>query len=279
MRRGVRWLGAALGCAAISCGGSKPRPVSARESAPAQVAPTPTAPGEAPVHEANSATPNATPSSETPEADVFASPDKSFEPPVYAASGVPDPTAQWTSEDYAAAGRALSRLARKNRLFLPREGSPNSGRLFAHLVSEKNLTAVESGDPKSRVVAATALAQIVPQFLALYAPSASDDAAFPREQVRWVELLLTLYPKALAAFREGIEPGLVTEDELRALEEVAVAVFSGAAAMLEEKARYRAGDLQILRDALARTGPRCLEELSPGPAERLRPHLPAHSSP
>ncbi len=240
-------------CALLVAGCSQaPRPASNAEPAPPQVAPAPPKTAEDIARE---------------DAAVPVSADRSFDPAVYAAGNLPPLDTPWTPLQYATAAEALTNVARQNRLFLPRENSERSGVVFARLMSRDNFEALT---PQ----AANDYLQILPRFFALYAPS-SDGAAFPREQVRWAELLLWLYPRALHALAEGHKAGVVPEQPLLEQRTIAVAVVRGAAQMLRETERYRTSDRALLEDSLTAAGPALRPELTPAQSEAVAAALPA----
>ncbi len=230
----------------LSACSHEPAPASPNGVAPAQVAPAP-AKTAADVAKEDAAVP--------------VSEDRSLDPAVYSASNLPDPNAPWSPQEYATAAEVLGGLARQNRLFLPREDSERSGAVFARLMARENF---EGLTPQ----AANDYLQVLPRFFALYAP-ASDGAAFPREQVRWAELMLWLYPRALHALAEGHKAGVVPEQPLTQQRAIAVGVVRGAAHMLTEIQRYRSADRTLLESSLASAEPELRPELSKEQADQV----------
>ncbi len=71
-------------------------------------------------------------------------PDYSYKTDEYIKSGMPDPSKTWNNQDFFHAISTLDKIKAKDSLALPRYNSKKSGTLFQHLISEDNLSFLNS---------------------------------------------------------------------------------------------------------------------------------------
>ena len=116
------------------------------------------------------------------QAGPTAAPDNSLTVKEYVDAGVPPIDKAWTPEDYKKAGTALEAIAKGDVTKLPRFNSKNSGELFAHITSQKNLelfgdktVPVETRAEKTRTIVS-----YLPVFV-VYANAIKPDQTFDAE--------------------------------------------------------------------------------------------------
>jgi hypothetical protein len=184
--------------------------------------------------------------------------------------GVPAPDRIWSSDDYARASRVLTDLATTSPTELPRDGSPQSGAVFARMVAKENLEPLRAPGltPQQSLVLFGSLLQGARGLLLIYF-QANKEGVFDKEIAELSGLILhcsVLGQEKVRAFETELNKGGgPNEQQRRGLAQIRsgnTTIVQGAVVMLGEKHLYRVEARQQLTAHMKETLPHLWPDLS-----------------
>lgn len=205
-------------------------------------------------------------------------PDRSLAAAAYVAKGLPPADPVWAPQDYHRAVKVLEELANEDASLLPRFASPQSGAVFARLVSADNLQALRAAklSPNEQMGLATELFPALGKLMTLYATKSRPEAVFDREVTELMALLLAAshemmvigdnFMKTVPADDPRLEARLAGRAKLQG---GIGTIVQGCVVTLSERAFYRPAARAQLAAALAAELPRLYPYLLPAARQEL----------
>jgi hypothetical protein len=198
--------------------------------------------------------------------------DRSLTVDEYVSRGVPAPDRPWSAQDYAAAIRVLRTIAAKDVLQMPRHESRTSGALFRRMCDKENLEPFKDRrlPIEQRLPALEPVQLALRELLVIYLKPAASGAAFDRENLEVMGMMLRLIPVQFALADEFLAT-LPKDDPKKEVRREAVASMrkgaatsvDGALLTLGQGKAYRASDLVRFAALVKESLPAALPSLPP----------------